>query len=600
MTLGRLPSMYLLFLIPAILLLLLPLACGTSDTPTPVPADTPVPATAVPAEATSVPEATATVVAAPTAAPNEASEGAMSKATPFIAEPEIDPDRSRVPEGEMTIAVHVSISPRWMNPQDVSASLMNYELMWKVHDNMIKPLPGSLYTYSLADHYKMADDFMSATIRLREGVKFHDGTAITSEDVKFSYDNYHGANATLMQERTESTGIIDERTVKFTFNIPFPDFLLFYGTPASGAGVIIPKDYYLSLGPDNGARDEAFIQNPIGAGPYRYVGQEAGIQVTFEAYEDYWRKIPHIKTIISRGVRELPVRVAALKSGEADFAYFMTGDLLQSVIDDPDLGYDPNNSAPFWLEFPDLNDPDSPFHDVRVRKAISLALDRQYLADQETAGMAVPTGNFIPPEWPGTVLRPPDEYNLEEAKSLMADAGYPDGFEIDWFTPFPAVESLSLRIMDQLREIGIKSEMNVMERPVYMEKSRAGMAEDKMSHKGFPGRQIVQSIAMTPGDASTYVNEFLICGGPNSVICQDGIDELWQKYQETYDPGEREEYMRQAQEIALNEYLVVPIYINAFTLGMGPRMAGNPQDYTQVPMSALPGPVEDFKLKPGS
>jgi peptide/nickel transport system substrate-binding protein len=500
----------------------------------------------------------------------------------------------------MTIAVHVSISPRWMNPQDVSASLMNYELMWKVHDNMIKPLPGNLYTYSLADHYEMADDYLSATIRLREGVKFHDGTAITSEDVKFSYDNYHGANAILMQDRTESTEIIDGRTVRFNFNTPFPDFLLFYGTPASGAGVIIPKDYYLSLGPDNGARNEAFIQNPIGAGPYRYVGQEPGIQVTFEAYEDYWRKVPHIKTIISRGVRELPVRVAALKSGEADFAYFMTGDLLQSVIDDPDLGYDPNNSAPFWLEFPDVNDPDSPFHDIRVRKAISLALDRQYLADQETAGMAIPTGNFIPPEWPGTVLREPDEYNLEEAKRLMAEAGYQDGFEIDWFTPFPAVESLSLRIMEQLREIGIETEMNVMERPVYMEKSRAGIAEDKMSHKGFPGRQIVQVIAMTPGDASTYVNEFLICGGPNSVICRGNIDELWQKYNETYDPAEREELMRQAQEIALDEYLVVPIYINAFTLGMGPRMAGQPQDYTQVPMSALPGPVEDFQLKPGS
>ena len=148
----------------------------------------------------------------------------------------------------MTIAVHVSITPRWMNPQVVTAGLMSYELLWKVHDNMIKPLPGNVFTYALADHYEMSDDFMRATLRLREGVKFHDGTPITSEDVAFSYENYHGANAALFQEFTDNVEIIDDRTIQINFKKPFLDFLLFYGTPASGAGMIIPKDYYLSLG----------------------------------------------------------------------------------------------------------------------------------------------------------------------------------------------------------------------------------------------------------------------------------------------------------------------------------------------------------------
>jgi ABC-type transport system substrate-binding protein len=144
----------------------------------------------------------------------------------------------------------------------------------------------------------------------------------------------------------------------------------------------------------------------VGAGPagafLAYSLAARGLHVVL----DYWRKIPTVKTVVSRGVRELPVRVAALKSGEVDFAYFITGELLQSVIDDPKLRYHPNNSAPFWLMFPDMDDPKSPFHDVRVRKAVSLALDRQYLADQETAGLGVPWGNFIPPEWPGAVQRP--------------------------------------------------------------------------------------------------------------------------------------------------------------------------------------------------
>ena len=333
-------------------------------------------------------------------------------------------------------------------------------------------------------------------------------------------------NATFLHDKTERIEIVDGRTVRFHFKEPFIDFLLYYGTTASAAGIIIPKAYYLSLGSTAAERDEKFVQAPIGAGPYKFVQQEPGIAVEFAAFTDYWRKVPHVKTMISRGVRELPVRVAALKSGEADFAYFITGELLQAVIDDPQLRYHPNNSAPFWLMFPDMDDPASPFHDARVRQAVSLALDRQFLADQETTGMAIPWGNFIPPEWPGAVQKPPGEFQVKEAKRLMAEAGYPNGFNIDWFTPFPAVESLSLRVMEQLREIGITSEMNVMERPVYYQKMLEGKPKEGYGHKGFPGRQIVMSISMIPGDASVYVDNWMRCGGrirlfviSGSMIC---------------------------------------------------------------------------------
>ena len=517
---------------------------------------------------------------------------------PFIADAVIDPDRSRVPEGKLTIGVHVSLSPKWLNPQDTPGAMAN-ELVWKMHDYMIKAAQGNLYSYSLAEFYDMSPDFKVATVRLREGLKFHNGDPVTAEDVKFAYENYHGINAAFLHEKAEHVEIVDDRTVKFHFKEPFLDFLLYYGTTASAAGVIIPKNYYLSLGSTNAERDEKFAQAPIGAGPYKFVRQEPGIEVEFTAFPDYWREVPHVKTIVSRGVRELPVRVAALKSGEADFAYFITGELLQSVMNDPQLRYHPNNSAPFWLMFPDMDDPKSPFHDMRVRKAVSLALDRQYLADQETAGMAIPWGNFIPPEWPGAVQRPPDEFDLKEAKRLMAEAGYAKGFSIDWFTPFPAVESLSLRIMEQLREIGIKSQMNVMERPVYMQKLLEGKPKDGYGHKGFPGRQIVMSISVIPGDASLYVDNWLRCGGSYSFICDKRIDALWERYLASRDRQEREDLMKQAQNIALDEHMFVPIYINSFTLGVGPRIAGQPADYIRTPMSVLPSPPEDFKLQSG-
>lgn len=516
--------------------------------------------------------------------------------SPPIADAVIDPDRSRVSEGKLTIGVHVSLSPKWLNPQETPGDMAN-ELVWKVHDYMIKAAQGNLYSYSLAEFYDMSPDFKVATVRLREGLKFHNGDPVTAEDVKFSYENYHGINAPFLHEKTERVEIVDKRTVRFHFKEPFLDFLMYYGTTASAAGVIIPKNYYLSLGSNTQERDEKFAQAPIGAGPYKFVRQEPGIEVEFTAFADYWRKIPHVKTIISRGIRELPVRGAALMSGGADFAYFISGELLQSLINDPKLRYHPNNSAPFWLMFPDMDDPNSPFHDMRVRKAVSLALDRQYLADQETAGMGIPWGNFIPPEWPGAVQRPPDEFDLTEAKRLMAEAGYPNGFAIDWFTPVPAGESLSLRVMEQLRAIGIKSQMNVMERPVYMQKVLEGRPKDGHGHKGFPGRQVVMSISVIPGDASLYVDNWLRCDGSYSFICDKRIDALWQRYLASRDPQEREDLIKQAQKIVLDEYMFVPIYINSFTLGVGPRIAGNPADYFRTPMVVLPGPAEDFKLQ---
>lgn len=574
-----------LFLLPVIIALFLAVACGSSATSTPLPTSTPVPPTAVPA---------------PTAAPQatEAPAPAASSAVPDIAAAVIDTDRSRVPEGELTIGVHVNISPRWMNPQIMTAGLMSYELAWKVHDNMFKPMQGNPFTYALADQYNMTEDFMQATIRLREGVMFHNGELITSEDVAFSYENYHGANAALFEEYTENVEIIDERTIQINFKKPFLDFFLNYATPASAAGVIIPKDYYLSLGANDEERDEAFSNAPIGAGPFKFVRQEAGIFVEFEAFTDYWRKVPHVKTLISRGIRDVAVRAASLKSGEVDFIYFVTGDVLESIIDDPNLDVDPNNSGPFWLMFPDQNDPDSPFNDVRVRQAVSLAIDRQFLSDRETQGLAIPTGNFIPPSWPGVVQRPVDPFDLSKAKDLMAEAGYGDGFSIDWFTPFPAVESMSLRVMEQLREIGIESEMQLMERPVYQEKLREGFTDEgKFNHKGFPGRQIVMAISVTPGNAATYINIWGRCGGTSSLICNDRIDALWDQYQASSDLSEREDLIKDAQIILLDEFMFVPIYVNAFAVGMGPRVAGKPSDYTAVAMNVLLGPNEDLRLK---
>src|SRR5439155_2430992 len=171
---------------------------------------------------------------------------------------------------------------------------------------MIKPMPGQPFAPSLAESYEIAPDFKSATFKLRKGIKFHDGSPVTPDDVKFTYEQYRGASASVLKAKLDHIDLPDERTVKFFFKEPFVDFLLLYGSPASGAGWVVPKAYYEKVGKDG------FKQAPIGAGPYRVVKQSAGSEVELEAFTDYWRKVPNVKTLIFKGVLETATRVAML------------------------------------------------------------------------------------------------------------------------------------------------------------------------------------------------------------------------------------------------------------------------------------------------
>src|SRR5205823_4364860 len=150
------------------------------------------------------------------------------------------------------------------------------------------PMPGKDFVPSLAESYEVAPDNKSATFKLRPNIKFHDGSPVTPEDVKFTAENYRGASAGILKSKIDRIELPDNRTVKFIFKEPFLDFMTVYGSPASGAAWIVPKAYYEKVGKDG------FKNAPIGAGPYRFVRQSPGQEVEFEAFPDYWRKSPSV------------------------------------------------------------------------------------------------------------------------------------------------------------------------------------------------------------------------------------------------------------------------------------------------------------------
>lgn len=114
-----------------------------------------------------------------------------------------------------------------------------------------------------------------------------------------------------------------------------------YSGASTGIGWVVPHHYYEQGGA------AGFKERPLGAGPFKFVNQQAGVEMVFEAWEDYWRKVPAVKTIIVKGIRDPSSRLAGLQTGALDLAYGMTGRVLKTVMNDPNLRWDPNFTGPW-------------------------------------------------------------------------------------------------------------------------------------------------------------------------------------------------------------------------------------------------------------
>src|SRR6266498_1328703 len=172
---------------------------------------------------------------------------------------------------------------------------------------------------AMAQSWTASKDGLAYEFVLRKGVVFHNGDPLTADDVKFSFERYRGAASKLLKDRVTAVEVVDPHRVRFRLKEPWPDFLTFYGTPATGAAWIVPKKYVEKVG------DEGFKKAPVGAGPYKFVSFKPGVELVLEAHEGYWRKPPAVKTLVFRVIPDESTRLAALKRGEVDIAYSITG-----------------------------------------------------------------------------------------------------------------------------------------------------------------------------------------------------------------------------------------------------------------------------------
>src|SRR3954466_1945906 len=280
-------------------------------------------------------------------------------------------EAAAAPQGQLTYGVHVSLAPAWFDPGESAGIITPYMLLYGIHDALIKAMPGNNQAPSLAESFSASEDGLIYEFVLRKGATFHNGEPVTSDDVKFSFERYRGASQSLLKQRIAAAETPDAQHVRFKLKEPWPDFLTFYAG-VSGAAWIVPRKYVTQVGEDG------FKKTPIGAGPYRFVSFSPGVELVLEAFDGYWRKPPSVKRLVMKVIPEEATRLAALTRGEVDIAYSIRGELAEELQKTPGLALKPVVlQAPNWLYFPEQWDPKSPWHDLRVRQAANLAIDRE-------------------------------------------------------------------------------------------------------------------------------------------------------------------------------------------------------------------------------
>ncbi len=418
-------------------LLLILSACTPAATSTPAPAETTeVSAPEATKEEAPPPEPTNTEAPAPTEAP---------------AAPVKD-----------TLTVAINGQPSRLQPQQPVGRL-NEIVNALMFDALTTRDPEGNLVPALAESWKLIDD-TTWEFKLRSGATFHNGDPVTSEDVKFTYEelvlnpDVKSPHTTFLQTIQEVV-VIDDTT--FQIKTTIPDVLLpsrvfdLYGS-------IVPKNYYEQVG------DAGFDNAPVGAGPYKFVEWVKDSHMTLEANEDYWGTVPEFKTLTLRFITDDAARMAAALAGEVDIASNVPASRVEELDSADNMEIRSAPSSRFY--FVVMNTTQPPFDDPLVRKAVNLAIDREALVLGVGRGYGTPIASVFIPQTFGFAEDIQPQYDPDQARALLAQAGYADGFDVvfDSFTGSIVDHSkVAEAIVAQLNEVGIRATLNVAEFGVF-------------------------------------------------------------------------------------------------------------------------------------
>ncbi|MBI3329531.1 MAG: ABC transporter substrate-binding protein [Nitrospinae bacterium] len=352
----------------------------------------------------------------------------------------------------------------------------------------------------IAQRWEEAADKLSWTFWLRKGVKFHDGTEVTAEDVEFSiaalFDPKVSAGL-LGQTRAafKSMEIKDPYTLVIHLKQPAIFLPWNFSCSVGREGIVLPKKYFEQVGADG------FAKNPIGSGPYKVVKNAMGASIQLEAGEKHWRDgVPKFKTVRFLLVPEESTRLAQLKTGEADIIS-ISRERVPEVRAAGFNVFSKLNDQVVVIYMQQQWDP-VPTTDARVRQALNLAIDKAAILKHVFAGQGVPAAMYPIGSYGvagGADPRlEPYPYDPERARQLLAEAGYPNGFETKIYSyvtaDLPELHRLSEAVADYLGKVGVKAKITPMDRAALTTKRLAKTLSGDLLPWSTPNRSVASQI----------------------------------------------------------------------------------------------------------
>lgn len=448
-----------------------------------------------------------------------------------------------------TLIVAVPDAPVNLDPH-IQANIATFRITTNMFDRLVQLDNDMKLIPVLAESWEVEND-TTTVFFLRQGVKFHNGEEMKAEDVKFSLErtiaspgvNY---NYLIIKE----IQIVDDYTVKIVTKAPFNALL--YRLTLDAAAIVSKK------AAESG---EDFNKNPVGAGPFMFKSWELGGDVVLEAFPDYWAGASPVKTLIFRQIPEAINRSIGLETGEVDLAYDLATTDFDIIKGNSDLTLQEVPSLTVW--YLGFNTKQPILDNVKVRQAIAYALNKDDFILNVFNGVAEPAHN--------TMLTPtlfgyaPDtmtyDFNLEKAKELLAEAGYPDGFKTTlWTTDSQFDRDASVVVQEQLRKIGIEVEVKSMERGTYLSSTAEGKHDLFLATK--------TSIDPDSMLRAMYHTQAFGASGNKSFWALPELDEKMDRASVTLDQNEAETLYIEIQTAVAEQVPLIPIAIEYLNAGM--------------------------------
>ncbi|MCI6321467.1 MAG: ABC transporter substrate-binding protein [Clostridiales bacterium] len=324
------------------------------------------------------------------------------------------------------------------------------EVMFNVFEGLMKPTSTGDLTPAVAESYTVSEDRLTYTFTLREGVKFHNGDEVTAEDVVYSIsrcaDTTDGTPLVEAFSVIQSVEAVDARTVAITIAEPSNEFISYMTT------AILPADY--------DQQDTA----PVGTGPFKFVSRAAQDNIVLERFDEYWGTPAYLDKVTFKIMENADSLVMSLQSGAIDLCSHLTSTQVAQLGGDFYVAEGTMNLVQALY----LNNAEKPFDDVRVRQALCYAVDKQGIIDLAFDGYGSPIGSSMYPAFGKYFDESLTNYytkDVEKAKSLLADAGYPNGFEMTITVPSnyqPHIDTAQV-LVEQLKEIGVTAKIELVE-----------------------------------------------------------------------------------------------------------------------------------------